>query len=120
MLADPTRLVQTVARLLQLGVDYVADAATRPVDARVFDGDDGPTLEILARRDDDRGPPRSALAALDVVLCRHLVSLHGGRLDIAARGGVLTAVLTLPPFEPMVASDRQTSRPRSRDEDLGA
>ncbi|HEY4116257.1 MAG TPA: hypothetical protein VGM56_00325 [Byssovorax sp.] len=120
VLADPTRLVQTVARLLQLAVEYVADAASRPVDVRVFDGDDGPTLEILARRDDDRGPPRSALAELDVVLCRHLVGLHGGRLDITARGGVLTAHLVLPPFEPVVASDRQTSRPRSRDGDLGA
>lgn len=109
-MSDPERAAETVARLIAVALEFVGDAAARPITARTRDQEEGPALEIVAQRSDDRGPAPSPVAELDLFLARHLAALHGGRLEVRARGGVLTLVLTLPAMN--ASSDFPTPIPR--------
>jgi len=109
--ADPDRVVELVGRLLDAAVGATGrDGRVRitvealPDGARVVVEDGRAAAARHVRRPARRAERRGA-SGLAHAVCRGLAELHGGSLEVEARGGGRVALLTLPGAAPAVAGD---------------
>ncbi len=108
--ADPDRVVELVGRLLDAALGATGRGGRVRIAVEALP--DGARVVVedgrAAGSRVGRPPPRAqrmASSGLAHAVCRGLAELHGGSLQVEARGGGRVALLTLPAAAPAVAGD---------------